>query len=448
MATLFTPPRYSPIDGNGLAMPGALLYFYQTGTSTLQDTYSDSGLTSANANPVVADSNGLFGDIYLGSAADYKVILKTSAGVTVYTVDPYFASSTTGRSVVADQNYALAVADRLVAFTSITSARTLTLLPAVNYPAGTRLVVVDESGLATSTVTVSLVPDGTDTINGVNATLVGINSAYGSIEIESDGTSKWTIIDRTLNVPMLRSYLSGLGTSNNAGTPNTKIDVGAGVCADSTNVAMMTVAAGTIDCATTGANGLDTGTLGNSTWYHVYAIGKTDGTTALLASTSAATPTMPSGYTLKRWLWAVKTDGSAHILPYVQDGDICQWVTPVADISAANPGTAAVTRTLASVPTGVRVQALIQLAVANAGSAGGATAYVSDLATTDTAPANAFTDIALADTATGGVASAGGRVTVRTNTSAQIRSRLSFSDANVTLTINTLGWVSRRGRDA
>lgn len=87
MATLFTPPRYTPVDGNGATYPGAKLYFYTTGTSTPKDTYSDSGLGTPNANPVVADANGLFGSIYL-AAGDYKAILKTSADVTVWTVDP------------------------------------------------------------------------------------------------------------------------------------------------------------------------------------------------------------------------------------------------------------------------------------------------------------------------------------------------------------------------
>src|SRR6185369_4212416 len=81
-------PLYVAIDGNGNPMSGALLYFYQTGTTTPQNTYTDSGLGTPNANPVVADSNGLFPPIYLSSGPDYKMILKTSAGVTVATRDP------------------------------------------------------------------------------------------------------------------------------------------------------------------------------------------------------------------------------------------------------------------------------------------------------------------------------------------------------------------------
>src|SRR6185437_3654356 len=134
----------------------------------------------------------------------------------------------------------------------------------------------------------------------------------------------------SLGGTVLRSYLAGL-------------DVAAGVCADSTNAQMLSVTASTIDCGTVGANGLDAGTLTNSTWYHVFAIGKTDGTTALLASTSLGSPTLPATYTLKRRIGSFKTDGSAHIVVFIQSGDEFRWAASVADVNATNPGTSAVT---------------------------------------------------------------------------------------------------------
>jgi hypothetical protein len=87
MSQRFKPPFFTPVDGNGNTYAGAKLYFYETGTSTPLDTYSDEALSVANANPVVADSNGLFSDIFL-KGQSYKAILKTSADVTVWTADP------------------------------------------------------------------------------------------------------------------------------------------------------------------------------------------------------------------------------------------------------------------------------------------------------------------------------------------------------------------------
>lgn len=87
----FPLPRQDCFDANGNPRAGAKLYFYTTGTSAPLNTYSNSGLTIANANPVVADSAGLFGEIFL-TAAVYKVVLKTSADVTVWTADPVSSS--------------------------------------------------------------------------------------------------------------------------------------------------------------------------------------------------------------------------------------------------------------------------------------------------------------------------------------------------------------------
>jgi hypothetical protein len=60
----------------GAVGAGWKLYFYVGGSSTtLQDTYSDTGLSVPNTNPVVADSAGLFGDIFLDSGLSYAVKL-------------------------------------------------------------------------------------------------------------------------------------------------------------------------------------------------------------------------------------------------------------------------------------------------------------------------------------------------------------------------------------
>jgi hypothetical protein len=90
----FPLPRQDCFDTNGNPRAGAKLYFYTTGTTTPLATYSNSGLTVANSNPVVADSAGLFGEIFLTQSAVYKVVLKTSADVTVWTADPVSGGTT------------------------------------------------------------------------------------------------------------------------------------------------------------------------------------------------------------------------------------------------------------------------------------------------------------------------------------------------------------------
>ena len=68
-------------------MSGATLTFYRAGTTTKISIYQNSQATTPHTNPVVADASGNFAAIFLATADAYKFILKTSAGVTVQTVD-------------------------------------------------------------------------------------------------------------------------------------------------------------------------------------------------------------------------------------------------------------------------------------------------------------------------------------------------------------------------
>lgn len=71
----------------GAAQPLSTLTFSLTGTATAQDTYTTPGLTVANANPVVSDANGYFGEILL-KRERYRVVWKNAAGTTLKTFDP------------------------------------------------------------------------------------------------------------------------------------------------------------------------------------------------------------------------------------------------------------------------------------------------------------------------------------------------------------------------
>lgn len=95
MALRFTMPLTQWVSSLGVPLAGAKLYFYASGTSTPLDTYSDDSLTVPNTNPVVADSTGVWGSIFLQSA-DYKVNLLTSAGVAVagFPIEPIHGGNT------------------------------------------------------------------------------------------------------------------------------------------------------------------------------------------------------------------------------------------------------------------------------------------------------------------------------------------------------------------
>ena len=92
---LLPEPRLQALKA-GIFAPGALANFYAGGSTTARlDTYSDPDGADIhkNANPVVANSAGLFGPIYLLPQA-YKLVLTDSAAATIYTQD-YISPPTT-----------------------------------------------------------------------------------------------------------------------------------------------------------------------------------------------------------------------------------------------------------------------------------------------------------------------------------------------------------------
>lgn len=130
-----------------------------------------------------------------------------------------------------------------------------------------------------------------------------------------------------VNQPFL--YINQMKVSNNATTPNTKLDVSAGICRDSTNTFDINLGnfngqnnSGTADATTTinaavnGLNGLDTGTFAASTLYRVYVVGDavSGNATGVMISTALPTvgPLMPFGYNVYRLIGYAVTDGSIH----------------------------------------------------------------------------------------------------------------------------------------
>jgi len=73
----------------------------------------------------------------------------------------------------------------------------------------------------------------------------------------------------------------------------------------------------------TNTGGLDTGTVAADTFYYLFAIyNPTTQTSDALFSISSTSPTLPSGYTKKKFLKKVRTDASGNLIPgYITDID-------------------------------------------------------------------------------------------------------------------------------
>lgn len=83
---IFTSIRFQPDDINGIPLAGAVLAFFQAGTTTPITVYQDAGLVTPFGSSVTADGQGAFAPIYM-SAQICKTTLTTSGGVLVQTVD-------------------------------------------------------------------------------------------------------------------------------------------------------------------------------------------------------------------------------------------------------------------------------------------------------------------------------------------------------------------------
>lgn len=98
-------------DNSGVPLAGGLLYSYEAGTTTPAATYTSSAGTIANTNPIVLDAAGRPpSEIWL-SPISYKLVLKTSTGVLLWTMD-----NLSGLPSAGSQAYATATAGQ-TAFT-------------------------------------------------------------------------------------------------------------------------------------------------------------------------------------------------------------------------------------------------------------------------------------------------------------------------------------------
>lgn len=189
---------------SGVLVPNdsGYLYFYEAGSLvTLQDTYSDSDLTTANANPIQLDADGLPTNPIFLQAKAYQVKVTDSASVTLYTkdnvADPGFIAlqyaswhATEGSTATGAGPYIVLATDNLVQVSTVTTPFVVQL-PAAT-ARGIPLIVKNLS----AAVSVRVTPAGADTIDTVAAYYTvpaAVSPLMPSIELLSDGVSNWVI---------------------------------------------------------------------------------------------------------------------------------------------------------------------------------------------------------------------------------------------------------------
>jgi hypothetical protein len=93
MAGRFIPPSEQYLTDSGDILSGGKLFFYDSGTAVLKNTFSDPDGTTANTNPVILDGAGRTPNIFLDGA--YKLIIKDADDVQIEERDPVLASDST-----------------------------------------------------------------------------------------------------------------------------------------------------------------------------------------------------------------------------------------------------------------------------------------------------------------------------------------------------------------
>ena len=238
-----------------------------------------------------------------------------------------------------------------------------------------------------------------------------------------------------------RHYIDGCILSNDVTTPNSVIDVGACQAVDSStstgtliDLAAFTKSTGGAWAAGTGHNGMGTGiTVAASTWYHVCAI-INGGAADVEIDTSATCANAPAGTTASRRIGSIRTDSSAHITAFTQNGDEFLWLNPPVDLSSVITGT---TTFAVSVPTGVKVNALFSGNYVNPNAPPVSLVFQA----TDTVACVCVQILTQVVNQAIGL----GQMNVRTNTSAQMTATVNAGSG--TLGIRTFGWIDARGKD-
>lgn len=185
MATISPNPKFRAFDSNGDPLSGGLLYTYEAGTTTPKATYTTEAGDIANANPVVLDSDG-YADVWLGDGG-YKFVLKTSADVTIWTVDDLGGVSSTafGASVNSISTNTSITTLYQNSVNICTSSPTLSLLATSTAGEGFYFNVKN-NGVGTVTID----PDASETIDGASTLTI---AAGDSALIICNGTSWYSL---------------------------------------------------------------------------------------------------------------------------------------------------------------------------------------------------------------------------------------------------------------
>ena len=370
--TLLPPGMQCFTDATGAVISGSVNMFYPS-TTTAKPTWQDSNQNTLNSQPIQLDGNGCATIYGIGS---YRQQLYDG---------PVVGGNTSG-NLLFDKITTDTSAYNAVFWAGLAgnTANVITIIdPGFNATDGT---VINFTALATNTGPTTINPSGFGTINVVKSTTAGPASLVGGEIIQSNQISvvysasanTFTI----LNPPIVSASgniaplcgASGLkivnGSSPNsiiAITANAAVMVSSGGLVQSRNTISLPTLNITTGTGTSTTNGMDGEAPGTSSWLYIWLIDNGSATAALasLASGNGLAPSLPSGYTYKCRVGAMRVDGGGNLLNTLQYGNWVQYITTVVLINGTSgtPGTPTWTpiSVLSAVPpTAVQIRLILQ----------------------------------------------------------------------------------------
>lgn len=102
MAQFLAPEQLE--NASGVPLNGGKKYVYAVGTTTLLSLFSDDGMTTPAANPIIADSSGAFAGVFLAET-ECKQLVTTSADVTVFSRAVFYSVGVSNVLAADDVSY-------------------------------------------------------------------------------------------------------------------------------------------------------------------------------------------------------------------------------------------------------------------------------------------------------------------------------------------------------
>jgi hypothetical protein len=330
------------LERSGSPLSGGKVFTYEAGTTTAKECWTDRDKTSSATNPIILSSEGRSTAFCDGV---YKMVVKTSADVTILTMDgiSYGPQGDQWTALSSYGSLSEAIADIGATDTVLLIDTTDTLNANVTVPTNVTLMVTTPDAITLNGKTLTVnggiwAPAiewaiGTGTFTG-SPIVQFYDPTWTASTVTDSATPSYknlTLSEPTLLTPVIADFSNSTHThgadssggliatsvrdtsrnliANNPSTSTVFISVDEAILQDTNGGSLrLTSVSETIDITNSGAHGLasDEGEA-NSKWYYIWLIGNTSSSAGMISNSSTA-PTLPAGYTHKGLFGAVYND--------------------------------------------------------------------------------------------------------------------------------------------